>query len=366
MFSILAALITLGGFVNAQGYVSMPFTKESVDLSESAPLQKRVISGDVMNQITTYTVGFTLGNGQKQWGVLDTTSSEIWVYSSQTPARFSYNPSEAQSVCDNFNLVFRDGTKAQGAVYKDKLTYQDVSLDATFGVSNTYDGNTPFGTFGIGPRAEKQSTEGDAESSFPYALKKAGQIETASYSLKMSKRGSEDGLITFGALDRKSYVGKLQLMDNLAEDVFKVNFSIDGTSLVGEIHSGSTDTYLPDDIVSRLAASVGGRWDEVSKTYLVDKWTDYLLLYLNFSDTYIAIPAPYLLKPINQSRSAYSLTVKPISQSNGKIILGENFLRAALTVYDLERNQIAIAQATGSDSPYYQTITSAGIPGASY
>nr|UBX89742.1 aspartic protease-like protein GME2463 [Starmerella bombicola] len=363
MFSVFAALITLGGFVNAQGYVSMPFTKESLD----TPLHKREVSGQIRNERFLYTIGFSLGNDQKQTCVLNTNSSEIWVYNSQTQAASSYNPSEAQLVSDNFNLVFRDGTKAQGALYKDKLTMDGVTVDATFGVSNTYNWDTKWGSFGIGPRAEKNScsTAGDAETSYPFALKNAGKIEAAAYSLVMGKKDRWNGVALFGAVDATAYQGKLQLLDNQADDAIVVKFSVDGVPYTGEIDPGSAYTFLPEDIVGRLANAAHAKWDDRSKSYNVQTWSDNLTLTIRFGDIEIVLRSKELLSPNDQFGSSYTLTVKP--QRDGKIILGDNFLRSAYTVYDLERNQVAIAMAASSDdNPVYWPITSAGIPGASY
>nr|UBX89740.1 aspartic protease-like protein GME2461 [Starmerella bombicola] len=367
MFSILAALITLGGFVNAQGYISLPFTKESVDLSANSYLQKREVTGELEHELTKFAVSFSLGDGQSQKAILNTTYPDIWVYSNQTPARFRYNPTNAEPVSDNLNLNFPDGTRAQGSYYKDKVTFNGVTVDGTFAVSNTYDDRTSFGQFGLGPRAKRDecSDVGQAETSYPYILKEAGKVEAAAYSMRLTQRG-KNGNIVFGAVDASQYEGKLQLLDNKAEDTFSVEFTVDGNTLVGEINAASSDMYLPDDIVTRLATSSGATLSEDGKDYILNKWNENLELTLNFSGTDINISAAWLQVSSTQFSSPLELTVKPTSQSNGKVILGEPFLQAAYTVFDLEHNQVAVAQAVRSDNPDYKVITSAGIPGASY
>nr|UBX89741.1 aspartic protease-like protein GME2462 [Starmerella bombicola] len=367
MFSILAALITLGGFVNAQGYISLPFTKESVDLSANSDLQKREVAGVLENQITKYIVSFSLGDGQKQKGVLDITYPDIWVYSNQTPAQFRYDPTNAETISDNFNLNFRDGTKARGSFYKDKVTFNGVTVDGTFAVSDTYDWDTQWGQFGLGPRAKRDecSDVNQAETSYPYILKDAGKIEAAAYSMRLGKKW-KNGNIVFGAVDASQYEGKLQLLDNKAEDTFSVEFTVDGNTVVGELNSASKYTYLPDDVVTRLATSAGATLSEDGKSYILYEWRGELELTLNFSGTDIIMPASTLLSQMTQFSVPLMLAVKPTSQSNGKVILGEPFLQAAYTVFDLEHNQVAIAQGARSDNPDYKVITSAGIPGASY
>lgn len=366
MYSKLAALLTLGALVNAKGYVSLPFVKEvsNGSLPTNSPLHRRAFSGSLSNEVMCYIVSFTLGDGQPQKGIFDTGSSDFWVYSSRTGAPYTYNPSRGQLVSNNFYASYFDGSRAQGGYYKDRVTLDGVTVEAQFGVSEIFDGYPEYGWFGVGPtKLESATNSGGEYPNYPFALKNAGQTETAAYSLYLNRKEANSGVVLFGAVDSGKYTGKLQLIRSQHVDRFTAEFTVLGRTVTGMLDSGTSYTFLPVDVVREFADSIGARWEDNAQSYILRGQPSGRGLTFDFSGTQIVVPSSELLREVAQG--IYQLTIRPQGQMSEWVILGDSFLRSAYVVYDLDNNMMAIAQSNWDNSQSnVQAITRAGIPGA--
>lgn len=371
MFSIVPRLLTLGTFASAQGFVSMEMSKVAIDKEINIPgLSKRTLPETIYNQYKRYVVEFTLGEDkQSVRAIIDTGSSDLWVYSNSSKADFSYDPSKGEYINDGFDISYFDGNEAKGKYYKDILTWGDASVKVQFGVTDNYRKSLNYGVFGIGsPMLEASVMNGyGVYDNYPQVLRKEGKIESASYSLDLNNIKSKTGTLLFGAIDTSRYQGKLQLLDNKSRSRFHVKFSVEGHTLVGSLDCGASYTYLPDDIVAGIAASVNAVWHDNTKSYILQENSVRRSLKFDFSGTIIEMPTEDLLTPIEMGSGYLQLSVMPMSLSGNTVVLGDSFLRSAYVVFDIDHNKMAIAQvATDCKPSNYVIIPSSGIPIAEY
>ena len=173
-------------------------------------------------------------------------------------------------------------------------------------------------------------------------------------------------LFLFGAVDHAKYSGQLQtvpiiniysryysrpirfdiVLNSMTLLSSAQNISVSTTPIPALLDSGTTLTYLPRAIVSTLVSLLGGTLT-LSGFYSVKCSYNTRSAYLvfNFSGVRIRVPLADLI--LNQGSQCY---LGVMAQSADRIsglpyaILGDNFLRNAYIVYNLEDYEISLSQ----------------------
>ena len=377
---------------------------------DKARLRRRqnTVSTDLENLDTLYFANITLGTPAQQLQMhIDTGSADLWVnvanstlcQSSSTPcAGGTYDfsaSSSSQIVNTEFNISYVDGSGAVGDYVSDTLGFGSVALTGfQFGIGTQ--SSSQEGVLGIGYQInEVQVNRAQLEPypNLPAALVNANFINSAAYSLWLNDLDASMGKILFGGVDTAKYSGSLAtvpilktygLYQTLA--IALTGFAISGNTSNSDslpagalLDSGSTLTYLPDDIVTDIYNNVGAVYQNnqgaaYAPCRLAD--TDNTLDY-TFSGKTIKVPYNELFLEAGTTSSGQPLQFQNgedaclfgIAPSlGGQSVLGDTFLRSAYVVYDLANNEISLAQtvfnATASD---VREITSGdnGVPGAS-
>ncbi|RMZ78457.1 hypothetical protein DV737_g3904, partial [Chaetothyriales sp. CBS 132003] len=358
------------------------------------------------NEQTLYYANVTLGTPEQSLRLhLDTGSSDLWVNSPSSSLCESssseceggtYNSSASstyQLVNSDFNISYVDGSGAAGDYVSDTLRFGSVKLtDFQFGVGSS--SSSAQGVLGIGyviNEVQVNRAGLDSYPNLPAALVEAGLIQSNAYSLWLNDLDASTGTILFGGVNSAKYTGGLATVPVIKTygSYYTLSVALTGFSISGEnvsssslpaavlLDSGSTLTYLPDDITSTIYDQVSAVYDSsagvaYAKCSLQDSDAS---LDFEFSGQTISVPYNELLIEVSEvngqqltfknGETACLFGIAPADDSTS--VLGDTFLRSAYVVYDLDNNEISLAQtvfnATGDDVLEITTGTSA-VPGA--
>jgi hypothetical protein len=209
------------------------------------------------------------------------------------------------------------------------------------------------------------------------------------YSLWLNRLGSDEGTILFGGVNTAHYTGPLRTLpvvsynghyihlwltltemgvESAADDITKSYSETRSTTgeqefpFVALLDSGATLTYLPSNIVAQIFSDLDVHLYEPEQfgyvpcdTYLVGR-EDYNLTF-TFSGVTIRVPLRELVLrdaisgpgrdalqlPNNTDEESCLFGILP--NTDLFPILGDTFLRSAYVVFDLDNNEISLAQA---------------------
>ena len=203
---------------------------------------------------------------------------------------------------------------------------------------------------------------------------KQGYIQSRAYSLWLNDIDADTGEILFGGVDTSKYHGKLHTIpldkrkgkSSASEFVVtltqlaltndegqSLNLTGGGYGIPVLLDSGTTYTYLPEDLYESLASEVGAQYiagtsivpcSLRSYTGSIDFGFSGYQIHVNFSELVVDAYDIYGY-PITFSdgEQLCFFGIFPDSGSDGSYVLGDTFLRATYLVYDLDNEQIGLA-----------------------
>lgn len=299
---------------------------------------------------------------------------------------------------DEFQIAYVDDSESTGDYISDNVELSEGNVIEGLQMGISLSNTVGVGIMGIGYSANVAALE-----EYPNIIdlmQSQGLIETKAYSLYLDTRDATHGSILFGGIDTKKFIGDLSTLPlqprrSGAIDSFTV--ALTGIS-VGTpddmdpqttedfaipvlLDSGTTLTYLPDRLVENLIDLMGG-YDDLSETGNI--WVDCELIPNNpdFVIAYqfggpggptINVPLKEVIFDIPEELQQYFnlpwettcyLGIHP-SGDDPFYLLGDSFLRSAYVVYDLDNEQLAIAQTNfESEEEEIVEITSGPLPAA--
>ena len=231
-----------------------------------------------------------------------------------------------------------------------------------------------------------------------------GAIQSNAYSLWLNSQGSSTGNLLFGGINKAKYSGPLYTIpiESTPNTGPPSQFIVTSTGIGLTLSDGSNisrplidhraDPYLIDsgtyniemplDLMQPILAALGAEYEAASEYAMVpcSMTTNTSTLDFHFTSFAISIPLSELIFP--QEFLAYSDLVPTLSdgktpgcllgiQPGGQdFILGDTFMRSAYIVFDLDNNEISMANANiGSDATQPDNIVEIGtgknsVPGA--
>jgi hypothetical protein len=279
-----------------------------------------------------------------------------------------------------------DGSGASGDYVKDTFHFGGKTIeDLQFGIG--YTSSSAEGILGIGYTANEVAVNRaglDPYPNLPQLLANNGDINTNAYSLWLNDLDASTGSILFGGVDTDKYTGTLSKLPIIAEQGEYSEFIIALTGLGSNgnegsifkneavpvlLDSGSSLMYLPDNVAQSLYSTYNAQYDSSQGAAFVDcdLANQEGSLEFTFSGPTISVPLNEMVIVAGYSRGTpvCILGVGPAGDSVS--VLGDTFLRSAYVVYDLENNQIGLAQtnfnATSSAVSEIATGTD-GVPNA--
>ncbi|MCJ1416233.1 hypothetical protein MMC32_002568 [Xylographa parallela] len=391
--------------------IPMPIQRKSVEwvgsryeFDQLRKRQKTVTETlDNFEQGSLYFANVTIGTPPQNFRFhIDTGSSDLWTNAASSslcqegnnvpngdiPCSVSgtYNANKSSTykfVDSDFQIMYADTTGASGDYVTDTLHIggQDVKA-LQFGVG--YVSNSSEGVMGIGYPALEAQVQNNGQKSYPnipQVMTSQGLISSPAYSLWLDDLDAATGSILFGGVDTAKFTGSLQTLPIIPEQgqFVEMIVALSGINLVANntnttvsksttavlLDSGSTLSYLPEDVSSAIYDALGVVFDEQQDQPFCQcslaNTTD--TLEFVFSGQVISVPISEMVLEGDggvQTKSgetlgcAFGIVAQPPQSGPGTpYTLGDTFIRSAYVVYDLANNQISLAQtdfsATGSN-----------------
>ncbi|KAJ4298681.1 hypothetical protein N0V88_003712 [Collariella sp. IMI 366227] len=297
--------------------------------------RRGIYTQELINSISGggYYVQVEVGTpGQKQHMLLDTGSSDAWLLAHDASICTSfelqnlygvsctdtYNPDESSTTKmidpDGFKVTYLDGGTASGDYISDDFTIAGTTVKS---LQMAYVNKAVRGTgiLGLGFSSNER-----AHVKYPNLLDELfnqGRIGSKAYSLYLNDRRDDGGSILFGGIDTDKFIGPLHILPLYKPpggnySSFEVNFTsialtyTNGTSLTiptsvlnddtpAVLDSGTTLSYLPDDIAQQIFSSFSTAYDISMRMTLID--CGYLLSEPSLHLTFSFAPIPLLTHP---------------------------------------------------------------------
>lgn len=282
-----------------------------------------------------------------------------------------------------FFIEYDDLDSASGFWGSDYVAILSANIsNVNFAVVNAT--NSSFGVLGIGLEGlEETHTLGlklpYTYENWPLQLKNSGAINKVAYSLFLNDASTKAGLVLFGAVDHGKYSGPLTtvpiiniyphhydkpirldvVLDSIALEMPSTNTSTVKGPMAALLDSGTTYTYLPSWAVNNLALSWSGNYSESMGLYQLscNYYANDKYAVFRFSGAAIKVPLSDLV--MKNGDSCYLSVLEQLSPDGVEYaVLGDNVLRHAYLVYNLEDYQISLAQASYSSDEDIEVISS--------
>lgn len=289
----------------------------------------------------------------------DTGSSDLWVFSSETPSSdingqeiYTPNDSSTAKVLSGatWQISYGDGSSSSGNVYTDvvsigglSVTKQAVELAKKVSSSFTQESATD-GLLGLG-FSSLNTVSPDPQTTFFDTAK--SNLDSPVFTADLSYHAP--GTYNFGFIDDSAYKGEIAYTDvSTAQGYWEFTSTgyavgsgaFKSTSIDGIADTGTTLLYLPDSIVSAYWAKVdGAENDESAGGYTFPCSTTLPSFTFGVSDAKITIPGKYIDFGAVSSGSSSCFGGLQSSDDVGINIFGDVALKAAFVVFE------------GSDSP---------------
>lgn len=347
---------------------------------------------------------------------LDTGSSDVWVpastaaicteVSQQNPGCTfgSFNPDDSstfQVVGQNlFDITYVDGSSSKGDYIQDNFQINGLTVkNLTMGLG--LDTSISNGLVGVGYINDEASlgTTRSTYPNLPVVLQQEKLINTVAFSLWLNDLDASTGSILFGGIDTEKYQGELTRINIISPDggktftEFAVNlYSVQASSqsgtdtlstsentLVAVLDSGTTLTYLPQDMAEEawnevgatfsnelglavVPCSVGNKNGHFSFKFAgADGPTVNVTLSELVLDLFSGGPPPQFSSGPNKGQSICEFGIQ--NTTDAPYLLGDTFLRSAFVTYDLVNNQIGIAPTNfNSTQTNIVAFASSGAP----
>lgn len=397
LFSLALSTLAATGLC-VEGVIRVDVSKVAVDTTELHNLRARGVVEDLTdvlaNQRYFYTANVEIGSPPQQIPLLlDTGSSDTWVFGPQTSGRVKtsrFDSSASKTFKPNgtsWTIQYGIG-HASGIWGTDSFKIGGASVKSlSIGVATKVT-QINQGIIGIGrPDAEATIKNGYMYQNLPLRLQAEGLIKKAAYSLYMNDLNSKDGTILFGGVDHSRYVGGLAVLP--ITHPRHLGVTLKGMKCVGGrskdqllsksqtavLDSGTSLSYFDSGTVGamQVAFNANPSFAIGMKYYCDCNITKSLAL--DFGPITINVPAYQFLWPITQFVNPLLATVVfpqntcyfgIESGNDGFALLGDNFLRSMYLVYDITDKQIALGQAAlgnNAAAPQIEAIDSNIIPG---
>ncbi|KAH0845359.1 putative aspartic-type endopeptidase OPSB [Fonsecaea pedrosoi] len=400
----------------ASGTVGFTFEKRRV-LAQDAPhltrRQSKTIKAGLDNEILLYFINCTVGTPGQPFSLqIDTGSSDIWFPEAGAEicqqndgcSEFGAYDADASSTfaqldLPEFQIQYVDGSQVVGQYISDVLNVGGVKLTNMTMAAAQQANTRAIGIMGIGFELGEASASLDG---FTYpnvinVMKNEGFINTLAYSLWLDDLDSNTGSILFGGVDTNKYHGDLVALPIQVDSQTGVidSFTVAWTGLTvtggGQssdvspsspqpaiLDSGTTDTLLPDDIANSIFNGVGvvsdPQFGNVVRCSLANDDLTFSFQFGGKGGPVVNVSLSEFVTPLittdgsqptfQNGDMACSFAID--AAGNDPILFGDSFLRSAYVVYDLENNEIGLAQtnfdATDANSNIQAFQPSGSIP----
>ncbi|QIX02455.1 hypothetical protein AMS68_007972 [Peltaster fructicola] len=356
------------------------------------------IAASLTNRKTLYLMNTYIGTPAQTFNLhIDTGSSDLWVNTPKSTlcssrgnqcsvsGTYSANSSSTYSYVNSlFNITYADGSGSTGDYATDTVSFGGANLTGQeLGIG--YYSSSAEGILGIGYTTNEAILRYNGDKTYvnvPQHLVQSGYINSNAYSLWLNDLDASTGSILFGGVDTDKFQGTLQTVPIIKTSGVYSAFLIALTALgfngnTGSIasnqaiavllDSGSSLMYLPDNLAQQAYTMFGAQYDQEEGLAIIDcsQQQNSTTLDFTFSGATIrvALSEMVIVAGYNGRENVCILGISPADGSTA--VLGDTFLRSAYVVYDLENNEISLAQTDfNSTSSNVLEITNTSVPSA--
>ncbi|KAF2097613.1 candidapepsin-4 precursor [Rhizodiscina lignyota] len=336
--------------------------------------RQNTLTAQLDNEETLYFVNISLGGQQLRLDI-DTGSSDLWANAPNSQicseqgnfcaisGTYDANSSDSYNyVNSDFSIKYADGTFAEGDYATDTLKIGSTSIDnMQFGIG--YNSTSQNGILGIGYESNEVqlAATGQTYRNLPTSLVNSNIIQSPAYSLWLNDFEANTGSILFGGVDTDKYHGQLSTLPLIKEqgEFREFIIALTGVSAANQsvfndtsnavpvlLDSGSSLTYLPDDIANSLFQVFNADYQQNEGAAIVDcnlanqdESVDF-----TFSSPTISVPLNELVVVAAIRGNGDPICILGIAPAGDSTpVLGDTFLRSAYVVYDLANNEISLA-----------------------
>jgi hypothetical protein len=428
-FAALILSLYTNSAVSEPGVLGLKFTKREITDPAAVPtyrLRRRqgTPEATIYNAQGNllYLVNTTVGTPPQEISLqLDTGSSDIWIPTSSSSicavddrcTSGSYNQQESSTFEEvlqgQFQISYVDGTKIGGDYINETFgiagaTIRQMTMGTALAAEEpNADDTTPFqGIIGVAfDSGEAIVAQSNGQYGYPNIISQMvlqNVISTRAYSLWLNDLESPEGNILFGGVDDAKFDGALTILplqvtaETGIVDSFTVTFA--GVNITGNggrtvynaqttvpviLDSGTTLTYLPDDIANAISAGVGAvsnrNYGVVVPCELANTQGQLHFQFGNSENgptiraemSQFVLPFPSDIGPAPKFRDGRTMCrwgIRPAGQDPN--LFGDTFLRSAYVVYNLEGNELGIAQTVfnATTEEIKQITAASSLPGA--
>ncbi|CAK9437477.1 uncharacterized protein LODBEIA_P18550 [Lodderomyces beijingensis] len=293
-------------------------------------------------------------NKQKITVALDTGSSDLWVPAQGVTCQRAgcdsdgtFDPTSSSTfhrTGTSFALTYGDGTSSRGYYGKDDYWFSDGTKLPQFQFGIATQVSTSNGLFGIGKQAGEAAKP--QYPNFPYALKNAGIVDVAGYSLYLNRQQANTGNIVFGGVDTAKYSGNLTVMDianyqwlgATLSSIKSTNGQKISINKPVSFDSGTTYLILEQDLANTIFSALGldGNGQIACSDISDDQTADF-----TFGGS-VTISVPY--SDLFDSYDGVTCFARIYTSRLGSFF-GDTFLRSAYVAFNLESNKLGLAQS---------------------
>ncbi|KAK2501819.1 hypothetical protein MC885_010231 [Smutsia gigantea] len=300
--------------------------------------------------------------------LFDTGSSNLWVpsvycQSEACTTHSRFNPSQSSTFSTNsqsFSLQYGSGSLT-GFFGYDTLTVQDIQVpNQEFGLSENEPGtNFVYAKFdGIMGMAYPSLAVGRATTALQGMLQE-GALNSPVFSFYLSNQQSSQngGELIFGGVDTNLYTGQIywapvtqELYWQIGIEEFLIGGQASGLCSQGcqaIVDTGTSLLTVPQQYMSALLQATGAQQDQYGQ-FFVDCSSIQNLPTLTFIINGVQFPLPpsfYILNNNGYCTVGVEPTYLPSQNGQPLWILGDVFLRAYYSVYDMGNNRVGFATA---------------------
>ncbi|EXJ95622.1 hypothetical protein A1O1_00744 [Capronia coronata CBS 617.96] len=396
------------------GTVGFNFEKRRVSAHEYPRLSRRqskTVSAALDNEILLYLINVTVGTPGQPFSLqLDTGSSDIWFpavnadiceQDIQNCALGTYDYTKSSTYADpnlpEFQIQYVDGSQVAGAYISDVLNIGDTKLTNMTMAAALTANTRGLGIMGIGFELGEAGflMDGLQYPNVIGVLKNEGHINTWAYSLWLDDLEANTGNILFGGVDTSKYHGDLVSLpiqlDSQTGTISSMTVAWTGLTVTGGgqtsnlspstpqaaiLDSGTTYLLLPDEIANNVFNGVGVLTDpsygNVVPCSLADDDLTFSFQFGGQSGPIVNVSLSEFVTPLlttdrsqptfRNGDAACAFAIE--AAGDNPILFGDAFLRSAYVVYDLENQEIGIAQTdfNAGKSNIQAFQESSGIP----
>jgi hypothetical protein len=343
---LFATLVSVSAAPSNPGVLSFAVTKEPKDVAIA-----------IKNPPGTYyRAKVSLGTPAQVFNVIfDTGSSDLWVpnYDSKASSSYKYLNSD-------FNVSYTAVNGILGDWATETLKLGPVTLE-NFQFGNVKGNHAGGGVFGVAFRAQEMVKPGDYYDNFPYAVKKAGYINKAAYSVFLDDPDTNEATFLLGGVDHAKFEGDLSWL-NVSDPAAGALVQLKDISLGSKhmtvdapvvLDTGTIFTSVPDPIYQELKKTLNlGKFNKFLGINYIDCDAKMSVAF-NFPGATVLADEKSLVVPIgpfygnDDKRCGFG--IQSTTVFGGDPILGDTVMRAAYVVYDLEDHRCGVAQAAYND-----------------